>query len=158
MEHFHPKSDENELFLKKIHCRSAGAIIDRPRWNWPKPNGKQTQNAGNKAYLKRLVFYKHCICPHKCKNTALLFRAIPHSLHIPIWLLYISMLLPHFIFALWIKFWSTKQQIITFIATTLKALLSVAKTNGRLARRKLYTCNIHHFFRNILFHISPISI
>ena len=53
-----------------------------------------------------------------------------------------------------IKFGKAKQITVTFVATTLKALLSVAKTNGRLSGRKLYTGNIYYTF-SILVHISP---
>ncbi len=35
----------------------------------------------------------------------------------------------------WIKFGETKQKVIALVATTFKALPSVAKTNGRLSRR-----------------------
>ena len=42
----------------------------------------------------------------------------------------------------WIKFGKTKQIVVALVATTLKALLSVAKTNGRLAGYKFYTGNI----------------
>ena len=63
-----------------------------------------------------------------------------------------------FFFAFWLKFRKTKQRVVTFIATALKTLLSVAKTNGRLSGRKFYAGNIVHFFWNILAHISPIHI
>jgi len=63
-----------------------------------------------------------------------------------------------FFFAFWIKFRKAKQIVVTFVATTLKALLSVANANGRLSGRKLYADNIAHFFWNILAHISPINI
>ena len=54
-----------------------------------------------------------------------------------------------------IKFRKTKQMVVTFVATALKALLSVAKTNGRLPGHKLYAGNIHYFLLNVLAHISP---
>ena len=47
------------------------------------------------------------------------------------------------------------QKTVTFVTTTRKALLSVAKTNGRLTRHKLYTGNIDYHFLNSLAHISP---
>ena len=57
-----------------------------------------------------------------------------------------------------IKFGKTKQKVIALVATTLKALLSVAKANVRLSRHKLDTGNVYDLFLNILAHISPISI
>ena len=56
-----------------------------------------------------------------------------------------------------IKFRETKQIVVAFVATTLKALFSVAKTNGRLSGYKFYTDNIYYPFLNILAHISPLS-
>ena len=38
----------------------------------------------------------------------------------------------------------TKQKVVTFVATTFKALLSVAKTNGRLSGGKFYAGNIYY--------------
>ena len=58
----------------------------------------------------------------------------------------------------WIKFRKTKQIVVTFIATTLKTLLSVTKTNSRLSGHKFYTGNIYYSFLNIFAHISPINI
>ena len=52
----------------------------------------------------------------------------------------------------------TKQKIITFIATTFKFLLSVAKTNVRLSGRELYAGNIYYLFGNIIVHTSSVSI
>ena len=52
----------------------------------------------------------------------------------------------------------TKQIIITFITTTLKTLLSVAKAKGRLSWHKFDTGNVCYLFLNTLPHISPISI
>ena len=63
-----------------------------------------------------------------------------------------------FFFDLNIKFGKTKQKVITLVATTLKTLLAVTKTNGRVSRRKLNTGNVHDLFLNVLVHISPISI
>ena len=45
-----------------------------------------------------------------------------------------------------IKPGKTKQIVVALIATTRKALLSVAKTNVRLAGRKLYAGNIYNLF------------
>ena len=61
------------------------------------------------------------------------------------------------LFAFWIKFGETKQIIVALVATTFKALFSVAKTNSRLSWRKLYTANIYYFFRNIFTHILTLS-
>ena len=58
-------------------------------------------------------------------------------------------------FVLWSKFRITKQIVVTFVATTLKSLLSVSKTNDGFSRRKLYSSNIYYPFWNILAHISP---
>ena len=58
-------------------------------------------------------------------------------------------------FAFWSKFGKAKQIVVARIATTLKALLSVAKTNGRLARREFYAGNIDYFFWNTFTHITP---
>ena len=63
-----------------------------------------------------------------------------------------------FFFAFLLKFGKTKQIVVTFVATTLKALLSVAKANGRLSGRKLYAGNIDYPFLDIFAHISPINI
>ena len=52
----------------------------------------------------------------------------------------------------WIKFGETKQIIVALVATTFKALFSVAKTNGRLSGRELYTGNIYHLFGNMFTH------
>ena len=60
-----------------------------------------------------------------------------------------------FFFVFWIKFGEAKQIVVALVATTFKALLSVAKTNGRLSGRKLYAGNIDNLFWNILAHISP---
>ena len=60
-----------------------------------------------------------------------------------------------FFFAFWSKFGKAKQIVVALIATTLKALLSVAKTNGRVTRREFYAGNIDYFFWNTLAHISP---
>ena len=60
-------------------------------------------------------------------------------------------------FVFWIKFRKTKQIVVTFVATTLKVLLSVAKTNGRLSGRELYAGNIDYLFWNIVVHIYPLS-
>ena len=63
-----------------------------------------------------------------------------------------------FSFDLKIKFRKTKQKVITLVATTLKALFPVAKTNGAFSGCMLYAGNIDCPFRNILTHISPICI
>ena len=55
------------------------------------------------------------------------------------------------------KFGKTKQKEIALITTALKALLSVAKTNGRLSRCKLNTGNVYNLFLNVLIHILPPS-
>ena len=61
-------------------------------------------------------------------------------------------------FAFKIKFGKTKQIVVTFIATTLKTLLSVTKTNSRLSRHKFYAGNIYYSFLNIFAHTSPVNI
>ena len=53
-----------------------------------------------------------------------------------------------------IKFGETKQIVITFVTTTLKALISVAKTNSRHSGREFHAGNIYNLFWNILAHIS----
>ena len=58
-----------------------------------------------------------------------------------------------FFYAFFLKFGKTKQIIIALIATALKTLLSVAKTNGRHSGRKLYAGNVYYPFLNT--HISP---
>ena len=63
-----------------------------------------------------------------------------------------------FFFVFWIKFRKTKQTVVTLVATTLKSLFSIAKTNGRFSGREFYTNNINNLFWNILAHISPINI
>ena len=60
-------------------------------------------------------------------------------------------------FGFGIKFREAKQIVVTFVAATLIALLSVAKTYGRITGYKLCTGNIYYPFF-ILVHISPISI
>ena len=62
-----------------------------------------------------------------------------------------------FICAFWIKFGETKQKVVALVATTRKALLSVAKTNGRLSRRKLDAGNIDYFFE-YSYSYPPISL
>ena len=47
-------------------------------------------------------------------------------------------------FAFGIKFRETKQIVVALVATTFKALLSVAKTNGRLSGCKFYVGNIYY--------------
>ena len=59
-----------------------------------------------------------------------------------------------FPFAFGIKFGKTKQVVVTLVATTFKALFSVAKTNGRLSWREFYASNINNLFWNMLAHIS----
>ena len=54
-----------------------------------------------------------------------------------------------------IKFRETKQIVVTFVATALKALLSVSKANRRLSGHKLYAGNIYQLLSNFLTHISP---
>ena len=54
--------------------------------------------------------------------------------------------IPDFFFVFQIKFGKTKQIVVALVATTLKALLSVAKTNSRLSGRKFYACNINYLF------------
>jgi len=56
-----------------------------------------------------------------------------------------------------IKFRKTNKIVVTFVATTFKALLSVAKANDRLSGRKLCVGNIDYPFLNIFAHISPIT-
>ena len=57
-------------------------------------------------------------------------------------------------FVLWSKFRITKQIVVTFVTTTLKALIPVSKTNDGISGRKFYACNIDNLFGNILAHIS----
>ena len=52
----------------------------------------------------------------------------------------------------WIKLWKTKQIVVTFVTTTLKALLSVAKTNRGLSGREFCAGNIYHLFNNNFTH------
>ena len=52
----------------------------------------------------------------------------------------------------WIKFGKTKQKVVALVATTLKVLLSVAKTNGRLSGGEFYAGNIYYLFENIFTH------
>ena len=54
-----------------------------------------------------------------------------------------------------IKFGKAKQKVVALVATTLKTLISIAKTNGRIAGRKCYAGNINYFLWNVLVHISP---
>ncbi len=60
-----------------------------------------------------------------------------------------------FFFVFWIKLGETKQIIVALVTTTFNALLSVAKTNGRLSGREFYADNIYYLFLNIFVHISP---
>ena len=55
-------------------------------------------------------------------------------------------------FVFYIKQGKTKSKIVTLIATTHKALLSIAKANGRLSGRKFYAGNIYHLFGKIFTH------
>ena len=55
-----------------------------------------------------------------------------------------------------IKFRETQQKVITFVATTFKPLLTVAKANGGLSGCELHTGNVYNLFWNILIHISPL--
>ena len=50
----------------------------------------------------------------------------------------------------------TKQKVVAFVTTAFKALLSVAKTNGRLSGHKFYAGNIYYLFENILTHRFPL--
>ena len=58
-------------------------------------------------------------------------------------------------FVLWSKFRITKQIVVTFVATTFKALRPISTANGWFPGCKFYTGNIYYSFRNILAHISP---
>ena len=58
-------------------------------------------------------------------------------------------------FDLNIKFWETKQKVITLVATTIKTLTAVAKANGRFFRRKLNTGNVYDLALSILIHMLP---
>ena len=78
-----------------------------------------------------------CICVHK---HSALYGKRQHSMLI-------------FFFAFRIKPWETKQIVVAFIATTLKTLLSVSKTNVRLSGRKFCSGNIDNLFWNIFTHI-----
>ena len=60
-----------------------------------------------------------------------------------------------FFFVFRIKFGKTKQIVVALVTAALKAPLSVAKANGRIAGCQLYTCHIDFLFLNILIHISP---
>ena len=92
----------------------------------------------------------YILCPFSvgryyfCKISKLSFGVRPTAIHSNI-----------FFFAFWIKFGKTKQIVVALVATTLKAQLSVAKTNIRLSGHKLYAGTIDYPFLNILVHISP---
>ena len=58
-----------------------------------------------------------------------------------------------FFFVFRIKFRKTKQKVVTFVTTTLIALLSIAKTNVRLSGSEFYTGNIYYSFFNFLSHM-----
>ena len=62
-----------------------------------------------------------------------------------------------FLLVFGIRFGKTKQVIITFVATTIKALLAVAKTSDRLSGCKLYTGYIHHGFWIFTHIILPLT-
>ena len=51
-----------------------------------------------------------------------------------------------------IEFGKTKQIVVTLVATAFKAMLPVAKTNGRLFGRELYAGNIYYLFENLFIH------
>ena len=58
-----------------------------------------------------------------------------------------------------IKFRKTKQKEVALVATALKALISVSKTNDRISGSEFYTGRIYHLFKNIFFtHVHIISI
>ena len=63
-----------------------------------------------------------------------------------------------FFFVFLIKFRKTKQIVVALIAATLKALLSVAKTNGRLSGRNSIPLISITFFEIFLLIYPPISI
>ena len=63
----------------------------------------------------------------------------------------------NFLVAFWIKFGETKQIVVAFVATTFKALFSVAKTSIGLSWREFYTGNIYYLFWNSLTHIPLLS-
>ena len=58
-----------------------------------------------------------------------------------------------FFIVFWIKFRKTNKIVVTFIATTFKTLLSVAKANGMLSWHKFYAGNVYYLFLIILAHI-----
>ena len=61
-----------------------------------------------------------------------------------------------FFFVFLIKFRKAKQKVVALIATAFKALLAVAKTNGRLSWRKFYAGNIYYLsWYIIIVHIFP---
>ena len=51
-----------------------------------------------------------------------------------------------FFFVYQIKFGKTKQIIVALVTTTLKALLAVSETNGRLSGSEFYAGNVYYFF------------
>ena len=65
--------------------------------------------------------------------------------------------MPVFFFVVWIKFGETKQKVVALVATTLKALLSVSKTDGGLSGRDLYAGNIYDLSWNVIVHIYLLS-
>ena len=56
-----------------------------------------------------------------------------------------------------IQFGKTMQIVITLVAATFKALLSVAQTNGRLSGCDFYAGNIYHLLENISTHTFTLS-
>ncbi len=94
-----------------------------------------------------------CLGKRKIRTAHTLTKQTVHSYLVPFtwrWYFYII----DFFFVFRIKFGETKQIVVALVATTFKALLSVAKTNGRLSGQKFYAGNIYHSFLNDFYHIS----
>ena len=106
-------------------------------------------NLASYSFIKTI-----CLGKRKKRTANLLTKQTVHSYLVPFaWRRYFH--IPDFFFAFQIKFGKTKQIVVALVTTALKALLSVAKTNGRLSGRKFYADNIYYLFWNILAHISP---
>ena len=76
---------------------------------------------------------------------------------LPFFCLFCTIIFAHgiaFFFIFWIEFGKAKQKVVALVAATLKALLSVAKTIGRLSGRKLYPRDIYDPFWNVFAHMS----
>ena len=61
-----------------------------------------------------------------------------------------------FLFGFQIKLGETEQKIITFVATTFEAVISVSEANERLAGRKFYSRGIYYRL-NVFLHTQFLS-